>query len=203
MNDITSFLQAPSKMNVFAPAAAALSSLSPAPRKYRPASNSITAKINTSRRAPKPALSVAAPDPNFIIGGNRTMANRNLVGGGNVASMQRSFNPADGLRALRRHRWNVYDIQHFITALFVLFSFVIAPIPIVIDVAVVAGYMLLLLMPATRQFFLPSLPIWAYLFYFFASRYVYTFCSGYLDLCIWPCRVHHINCDCRTAEKLA
>lgn len=168
MADIASLLQ-PSKMNVFAPAAAALSSLNPAnpPRKYRPASNSITAKINTSRR-PLPPLTVAPVQPETVIGGNRLA----MPAKSNVAAIQRSFNPADGLRALRRHRWNVYDIQHAITAVFVVFSFVIAPIPIYIDIAVVAGYALLLLMPATRQFFLPSLPIWTYLFYFFASRFI-------------------------------
>lgn len=87
-----------------------------------------------------------------------------------VAALKTSFNPADGLRALQRHRWNVYDLQYVVLLVALVFSFWIAPIPTLIKMGSVAVYTLLVLMPATRQFFLPSLPIWMYLLYFFCSR---------------------------------
>ena len=154
----TSFPQSTPKMSFLWPAAEALASWNPIPRKYRP---------GKTRRKQKPRLSVSAPPSRYVT------APQAISGKGqsnSVAALQRSFNPADGLRALRRHRWNIWDIQHLITVCFVIFSFIIAPIPIVVDIAIVAGYSLLVLMPATRQFFLPSLPIWTYLFYFFSSR---------------------------------
>lgn len=150
--------QSTPKMSFLWPAAAALAQWNPIPRKYRP---------GRSRRKQKPRLSVSAPPSRFASSPQAGSGKASVV---NVASLQRSFNPADGLRTLRRHRWNIYDLQHLITVAFVLFSFIIAPIPIIVDLGIVAGYSLLVLMPATRQFFLPSLPIWTYLFYFFSSR---------------------------------
>ena len=145
-------------MSSFWPTAEALAQWNPIPRKYRPSKN---------RRKQKPRLSVSAPPSRLS---SIPQAGSGKSQSHSVAALQRSFNPADGLRTLRRHRWNIYDLQHLITLLFVLFSFVIAPIPIIVDIGIVAGYSLLLLMPVTRQFFMPSLPIWTYLFYFFTSR---------------------------------
>lgn len=152
------FPQSIPKMSFLWPAAAALAQWNPIPRKYR---------LGRSRRKQKPRLSVSAPPSRFS---STPLAGTGKIQSHGVAALQRSFNPADGLRALRRHRWNMYDLQHVITIAFVLFSFLIAPIPIIADIGIVLGYSLLVLMPATRQFFLPSLPIWTYLFYFFSSR---------------------------------
>ncbi|CAK7222260.1 Phosphatidylinositol:ceramide phosphoinositol transferase (IPC synthase) [Sporothrix bragantina] len=147
-------------MSFLWPAAEALAQWNPIPRKYRP---------SKSRRKQKPRLSVSAPPSRFS---SSPQAGNGKGQSHSVAALQRSFNPADGIRTLRRHRWNIYDVQHLITVCFVLFSFIIAPIPIIVDIGIVAGYSLLVLMPATRQFFLPSLPIWTYLFYFFSSRFI-------------------------------
>ncbi len=125
------------------PGSLALARWNPIPHKYRPA---------RSRRRPKPETSFSGSPPD------------------DITALQRSFNPLDGLRTLRRHRWSLYDVQHLVTAAFIAFSFSMAPIPAWVVLLVVLAYSLLLLMPATRQFFLPSLPIWAYLFYFFSSR---------------------------------
>lgn len=159
MQDFSNFFsQSTPKMSFLWPAAAALAHWNPIPRKYRP---------GRSRRKQKPRLSVTAPPSRF--------SSVPAVGSGKapvtgVAALQKSFNPADGLRTLRRHRWTIYDLQHLVTVIFVLFSLIIAPIPLLVDVGIVTGYSLLVLMPATRQFFLPSLPIWTYLLYFFSSR---------------------------------
>lgn len=89
-----------------------------------------------------------------------------------VSSLQRSFSPADGVRYLRyQHKWTLFDLQYVMLAMFCLSSLWIieAHAPFIKSAAVV-GYTLLLLTPATSQFFLPSWPIWTYLLYFFSSR---------------------------------
>lgn len=62
------------------------------------------------------------------------------------------------------------DIQYPALAGFMLFSLVIAPMPILVKIGIPTVSLLVCLMPATRQFFLPSMPIWIYLLYFFCSR---------------------------------
>ena len=101
-----------------------------------------------------------------------------------VSALQRSFDPLDGVRTLRQRRWSWYDLQHLLTAGFLVFSFAIAPMSWWAKLGAVVGYSVLLLMPATRQFFLPSLPIWAYLLYFFSSRCVRR--PRNASPCSWP-----------------
>jgi inositol phosphorylceramide synthase catalytic subunit len=92
------------------------------------------------------------------------------AGGDSVTALQTSFDPVEGWRTLQRHKWRPLDLQHLVTAGFVVFSLSMTPISILFKLAVVVVYSFLLLMPATRQFFFPSLPIWTYLLYFFSSR---------------------------------
>lgn len=87
-----------------------------------------------------------------------------------ITRLQRSFNPLDGVRAIQRHRWGWLDIQYPLMAGFMIFSLVIAPMPILVKIGIPTISLLVCLMPATRQFFLPSMPIWIYLLYFFCSR---------------------------------
>lgn len=90
-----------------------------------------------------------------------------------VADLQTSFDFRDGLKDLRKHKWRLADLQYAVLAGLSLFSLSIAPsAPLVKSLAVIASAWVLL-MPATRQFFLPSLPIWVWLLYFFCSRLVY------------------------------
>jgi hypothetical protein len=53
---------------------------------------------------------------------------------------------------------------------FIFFSLAILPSAPFIKTGGLAVLAVLLLMPATQQFFLPSLSIWTYLLYFFSSR---------------------------------
>jgi hypothetical protein len=87
-----------------------------------------------------------------------------------VAKLNTSFNVLETLRHLRRRQWKLLDLQHLLVAGFVLFSLLITPSAPLIKSGVVVAYSMLLLMPVTQQFFLPSLPIWTYLLYFFSSR---------------------------------
>ncbi|ROV93529.1 hypothetical protein VSDG_06823 [Cytospora chrysosperma] len=89
-----------------------------------------------------------------------------------ITGLQTSFNPMDGVRTIQRRRWHWLDIQYPALAAFMIFSLTIAPMPMFFKIVVPIVSLLVCLMPATRQFFLPSMPIWIYLLYFFSSRFI-------------------------------
>ncbi|KAL2072165.1 hypothetical protein VTL71DRAFT_11508 [Oculimacula yallundae] len=90
-----------------------------------------------------------------------------------IASIQTSFNPADSIKALRAHRWSYYDAKYLLMIIISIFSLSIsqAPGPLV-KTGASALLMLALLMPITRQFFLPVLPIFTWLLFFFNARFI-------------------------------
>ena len=88
-----------------------------------------------------------------------------------IATLQTSFSPADTLRSLQSHRWTVYDGQYLILAILGIFSLCIIETPGALVKTVVASLLLFsLVLPITRQFFLPFLPIAAWLIFFYACR---------------------------------
>jgi hypothetical protein len=87
-----------------------------------------------------------------------------------ITRLQTSFDPLRTLRALRTRKWSLWDLQHLVVFGYIIFSLAILPSAPLIKTGVLVVLGLLLLMPITQQFFLPSLPIWTYLLYFFASR---------------------------------
>ena len=76
------------------------------------------------------------------------------------ASLETSISPADTLQALRSHRWSFYDGQYVILVILGIFTLCIIPAPGPL-VKTGASTLLLasLIIPATRQFFLPLLPV--------------------------------------------
>ncbi|KAK3689884.1 hypothetical protein B0T22DRAFT_181470 [Podospora appendiculata] len=89
-----------------------------------------------------------------------------------VTTLQTSFDMTESWNKLRHRKWRIYDLQHLVVFALIMFSlFIIPPAPF-IKAGVLVVVALLLLMPITQQFFLPSLPIWTYLFYFFSSRFI-------------------------------
>jgi hypothetical protein len=88
-----------------------------------------------------------------------------------LASIETSFKISDTIRALRSHRWSYYDGQYLILIILGIFSLSIsqAPGPLM-KTGFASLLMLLLLMPVTRQFFLPFLPILTWLVFFFNAR---------------------------------
>ncbi len=90
-----------------------------------------------------------------------------------IASIETSFSPSDTIRALRSHRWSYYDGQYIILIILAIFSLSIsqAPGPLV-KTGAATLLILALLVPVTRQFFLPVLPIFTWLLFFFNARYV-------------------------------
>lgn len=90
-----------------------------------------------------------------------------------ITSLKTSFSIMSSLRSLQRHQWSLLDLQYVILAGLTIFSlYIIEARAPVIKSLTACGYLLFLLMPATRQFFLPSWPIWTYLLYFFSSRFI-------------------------------
>jgi hypothetical protein len=89
-----------------------------------------------------------------------------------ISALQTSFNPKDTLRSLRDHHWSVYDAQYLFLAFVGIFALCViqSPGPMV-KTAVATLLMLSLLLPVTRQFFLPFLPIAAWLVFFFSCQY--------------------------------
>ncbi|PHH83125.1 hypothetical protein CDD83_3059 [Cordyceps sp. RAO-2017] len=93
-------------------------------------------------------------------------------GSADITSLQRSFSLWDGVRDLARRRWHPADLQYLFLAGLALFSLSIAPSAPVVKTLALVGAACILLMPATRQFFLPSVTIWVWLVYFFCSRFI-------------------------------
>jgi hypothetical protein len=88
-----------------------------------------------------------------------------------ITTLQTSFSPADTLRSLQSHRWTVYDGQYLILAILGIFSLCMIETPGALFKTVVASLLLFsLVLPITRQFFLPFLPIAAWLVFFYACR---------------------------------
>lgn len=88
-----------------------------------------------------------------------------------LATLQTSFSPIDTIRALQAHRWSVHDGQWILIAILGIFclSIMESPGPLV-KTAVATLLLISLLLPITRQFFLPFIPIAAYLIWFYACR---------------------------------
>ena len=86
-----------------------------------------------------------------------------------ITTLQTSFSPADTLRSLQSHRWTVYDGQYLILAILGIFSLCIIETPGALVKTMVASLLLFsLVLPITRQFFLPFLPIAAWLIFYYA-----------------------------------
>jgi inositol phosphorylceramide synthase catalytic subunit len=87
-----------------------------------------------------------------------------------ITSLQTSVSPSDTLRSLKHHRWSYYDGQYLFLAILGIFTLCIIQEPGPMIKTLVAALLLTsLLLPLTRQFFLPFLPIagWIILWYGF------------------------------------
>ena len=94
-------------------------------------------------------------------------------GAEDLTSLKTSFNLWDGIRDFQHHKWRTSDLQYIFLIGLSLFSLSISPPAPGLKFFSVLAAIWLMLMPATRQFFLPSLAIWVWLLYFFSSRYVF------------------------------
>jgi hypothetical protein len=93
-----------------------------------------------------------------------------------VGSIETSFDPSDTIRALRAHKWSYYDGQYLILIILSIFSLSISQAPgLLVKTGAAILLILALLVPITRQFFLPVLPVFTWLVFFFNARYVHLF----------------------------
>ncbi|EAA30690.1 hypothetical protein GE21DRAFT_10430 [Neurospora crassa] len=116
-----------------------------------------------------PALKLSTLNP---VPQRRRLRRKSTASQDNVAALKTSFDVWESIKSLQTRKWKIYDIQHVVCLGFILFSLFILPSAPIIKTAVLLALGGLLLMPITQQFFLPSLPIWTYLLYFFASRFI-------------------------------
>ncbi|KAI2466909.1 PAP2-domain-containing protein [Annulohypoxylon bovei var. microspora] len=109
----------------------------------------------------------------FRKSGHSTKQMREPVPTQSIAALNRSFKITDTFELLKTRKWSVFDVQYaVVTGLCIFSMWIVEPSAPIIKTAAGLGYLLLLLMPATRQFFLPSWPIWSYLLFFFSSRFI-------------------------------
>lgn len=148
MQEFNSFLTQPKpKLPFLWPASLNLSQLNPIPYKFRP-----SRKLRMRQRA-RSAAEAKERGQDY-----------------DVTRLSTSFDVLETLRHLRRREWRWLDLQHLVMAGFILFSMFITPSAPLIKTGALVAYSILLLMPITQQFFLPSMSIWTYLLYFFSSR---------------------------------
>ena len=90
-----------------------------------------------------------------------------------LASLQTSLSPSHTLRSLHAHRWSYYDGQYLVLLILAIFclSIIESPGPLV-KTAVAALAVTSLVLPVTRQFVLPIVPIASWLILFFSCRCV-------------------------------
>lgn len=90
-----------------------------------------------------------------------------------ISSLQPSFKPSDTLRTLRKHRWSYHDAQYLLLTILGVFalSIIERPGPLV-KTAVATLLLTSLVIPITRQFFLPFLPIATWLIFFYSCQSV-------------------------------
>ena len=97
----------------------------------------------------------------------------------NLAKLQTSFDPSDTIRSLRAHKWSAYDGQYVFLAILGIFCLSVMESPGAIVKTLVSSLLLVsLLMPVTRQFTLPFLPIAGWLVLFWCCRYVIINCPN-------------------------
>lgn len=89
------------------------------------------------------------------------------------ASIETSLSSANTLRALRAHRWSFYDGQYLILVILGIFTLCIIPSPGPLVKTGASTFLIVsLIIPATRQFFFPLLPVITWLSFFYACGYV-------------------------------
>lgn len=91
-----------------------------------------------------------------------------------ISTLQTSLSPMDSLRSLQSHRWTFYDFQYLLLLILGIFSLtMIQSAGPLAKTAIATMILFSLLIPLTRQFFLPFLPVAGWLIFFYACQYVY------------------------------
>ncbi|KAM7204603.1 hypothetical protein V8F33_001567 [Rhypophila sp. PSN 637] len=129
----------------------------------------VSLKLNLAQLNPIPQKYRSTRQPRM-----RSRAKSGASPPGDVTKLKTSFAIWDNLKALQRRRWRIYDLQHLLVFIYIVLSLSILPSAPLLKLGGLLVLGVLLLMPVTQQFFLPSLPIWTYLLHFFSSRFIAT-----------------------------
>lgn len=87
-----------------------------------------------------------------------------------ITALQTSFSLTHTTRALQSHRWSLFDGQYLLLAFLGIFSLCVIQVPgAFVKFAVATLLLTSLVFPITRQFFLPFLPVAAWLIFFYAA----------------------------------
>lgn len=88
-----------------------------------------------------------------------------------ITTLRTSVNPANTLRSLRAHHWSYYDAQYLLLTMVGIFSLCVIQSPgLPARLAIAILLMTSLILPITQQFFLPFLPIAAWLIFFYGCQ---------------------------------
>ena len=88
-----------------------------------------------------------------------------------LTALQTSFKPSDTLRSLRGHRWSYYDAHYLFLIILLVFALSMIERPgALVKTAVATLLLVSLILPITRQFFLPFLPIATWLIFFYSCQ---------------------------------
>ncbi|KAF2664692.1 aureobasidin resistance protein-like protein Aur1 [Microthyrium microscopicum] len=90
-----------------------------------------------------------------------------------ITGLESSLSPADTLRSLKNHQWSIYDAQYLLLIILAVFCLSIMAFPSPLFRTFVSALVILsLLIPMTRQFFLPFLPIAGWLVLFYSCKFI-------------------------------
>ena len=88
-----------------------------------------------------------------------------------ISTLQTSFDPADTVRLLRQHQWTLYDLQYLLLGVVSLLCLSLTTGPgFLLKTLGAAGLLSITLIPITRQFFFPCLPLFGWLILFFNCK---------------------------------
>lgn len=88
-----------------------------------------------------------------------------------ISSLQTSFSPVDTLRSLQGHSWTPYDFQYLLLLIVGIFSLSVIEVPgPLMKTSAFTLLLISLLLPITRQFFLPFLPVAGWLTFFYSCQ---------------------------------
>lgn len=88
-----------------------------------------------------------------------------------ITTLRTSLNPANTLRSLRAHHWSYYDAQYLLLTMVGIFSLCVIKSPgLLARLAIAILLITSLILPVTQQFFLPFLPIAAWLIFFYGCQ---------------------------------
>ena len=90
-----------------------------------------------------------------------------------ITAVNVSFSPRDTLRALRFHKWSYYDGEYILMAIMAVFCLCTMAEPGPLIKTLLSTLLITaLIIPITRQFFLPALPIFSWLVFFYTCKFI-------------------------------